>query len=90
MRTDLYDESIERATNFIDTAEQNQKIVTLRKCFKKLKIPFQDIVTLCGFEGKSYQETSEALSVPIGTVRSRLNKARLLLSACLEKNGVMK
>jgi RNA polymerase sigma-70 factor (ECF subfamily) len=51
----------------------------LRAALAKLKSPFRETLTLCGLEGKSYEEASEILEVPVGTVRSRLNKARLLL-----------
>lgn len=37
------------------------------------------VLTLCEFEGLSYQEISEILECPIGTVRSRLSRARTAL-----------
>jgi len=43
--------------------------------------PFRLAVMLVDVEGFSYQEAAEALDVPVGTVRSRLKRAR----ACLQK-----
>lgn len=40
-----------------------------------------EVVGLCVWSGLSYAEASEALSIPIGTVRSRLNRARTRLRA---------
>ncbi len=40
---------------------------------------FQTIILLCDVEGFTYEEISEFLSCPIGTVRSRLHRARKML-----------
>lgn len=37
------------------------------------------VIILCDFQGLSYQETSEVLKVSLGTMKSRLNRARLQL-----------
>ncbi len=36
----------------------------------------QDVLTLCGWSGLSYEQASAVLGVPVGTVRSRLSRAR--------------
>jgi len=40
---------------------------------------FRMVVILCDIEGFSYEEMAVILDVPIGTVRSRLHRARMLL-----------
>lgn len=40
---------------------------------------FRDVAVLVDMYGQSYEETSEILGIPIGTVRSRLFRARRLL-----------
>ena len=40
----------------------------------------QDVLALCLWSGLSYEEAAVALSVPVGTVRSRLSRARRALA----------
>jgi RNA polymerase sigma factor (sigma-70 family) len=39
----------------------------------------RDVVVLVAWEELSYEEVAAALAIPIGTVRSRLNRARRIL-----------
>ncbi|MGB7599726.1 MAG: sigma-70 family RNA polymerase sigma factor [Candidatus Sulfotelmatobacter sp.] len=48
----------------------------LQTAIDELPVYFREILLLCEVEGMSYQEISETLSVPIGTVMSRLSRAR--------------
>lgn len=47
----------------------------------------RDVITLVAWEGLAYQEVAVALDIPIGTVRSRLNRARRQLRELLELDG---
>ncbi|MDG4858383.1 RNA polymerase sigma factor [Streptomyces sp. T-3] len=40
----------------------------------------REVLTLCVWSGLDYQQTAEALGVPVGTVRSRLSRARAKLA----------
>lgn len=44
-----------------------------------LDVPFRTVILLCDVEGFKYDEISKILDVPIGTVRSRLHRARNML-----------
>jgi len=48
-----------------------------------LPAQFRDVLLLVDVEGFAYKEASEILKVPIGTVMSRLNRARTLLRSQL-------
>jgi RNA polymerase sigma-70 factor, ECF subfamily len=55
--------------------------------FGRLPEGFQAIVLLVDVEELTYEEAAVALSVPVGTVRSRLFRARKLLAAALEDHA---
>jgi RNA polymerase sigma-70 factor, ECF subfamily len=57
----------------------------LQSVIDELPVPFREILLLCEVEEMSYQEIAETLSVPIGTVMSRLSRARKALRGCLQK-----
>jgi RNA polymerase sigma-70 factor (ECF subfamily) len=48
----------------------------VQKAIDKLPVHFREILILCEVEEMSYQEISETLAVPIGTVMSLLSRAR--------------
>lgn len=64
--------------------EGTELVERLRAALATLGPKFREVIVLCGLEGKSYEEAAAVLDIPTGTVRSRLNKARLLLKEALE------
>jgi RNA polymerase sigma-70 factor (ECF subfamily) len=44
-----------------------------------LDVDFRTVIILCDLEGFTYEEMAKILDIPIGTVRSRLHRARQLL-----------
>jgi RNA polymerase sigma-70 factor, ECF subfamily len=60
---------------------------TVQQALTELPVPFREILLLCEVEEMSYQEIAEALVIPIGTVMSRLSRARKRLrDSLLEKS----
>lgn len=55
----------------------------IRRAIDALPDAFRMIVVLVEIQGYTYREVSEMLGVPLGTVRSRLSRARSLLQAAL-------
>jgi len=52
-----------------------------------LPVPFREILLLCEVEEMSYQEIAETLAIPIGTVMSRLFRARKALRDLVQKKN---
>jgi RNA polymerase sigma-70 factor (ECF subfamily) len=46
---------------------------------EQLPVIFREVILLCDVEDASYREIAEILSIPIGTVMSRLARARMLV-----------
>ncbi len=49
-----------------------------------LPVDFKTVILLCDIEGFTYEEISKIVDIPIGTVRSRLHRARNLLKEKLK------
>jgi len=66
----------------------------VRQALTELPVPFREILLLCEVEEMSYEEIAQVLAIPVGTVMSRLYRARKALrSLMVEKfkgvpNGV--
>jgi RNA polymerase sigma-70 factor (ECF subfamily) len=56
---------------------------TIQAALKQLPVNFREIILLCDLEEMSYQEIALAIGVPIGTVMSRLSRARRAMRTLL-------
>ena len=66
-------------------AEQGELDEALRRAIGELAEERRLVVVLRDVDGLSYEEIAAALELPIGTVRSRLHRARLDLKEKLER-----
>jgi RNA polymerase sigma-70 factor, ECF subfamily len=55
----------------------------VQAAIEDLPVQFREVLLLCEVEEMSYQELAETLGIPIGTVMSRLSRARKMLRARL-------
>lgn len=75
------DESPEEAAM---RAELNRAI---QGCLEELSLEFRTVVILVDIQGLDYQEAAQTIRKPVGTVKSRLARARLRLRECLQGVG---
>lgn len=59
----------------------------IQHCLEKLPKEFRAVVVMVDIEGLEYEEAAHSASVPLGTVKSRLTRARLRLRDCLRGFG---
>ena len=62
--------------------------ITVEQGLATLPPEHRDIIALIDIAGFSYAETASLLAVPVGTVMSRLSRARLALLAAIETSRV--
>jgi len=67
-------------THFLNRANGE----ALRRAIEALPLPFREVLLLSDVENMRYKEISEALGIPVGTVTSRLMRARRRVRAALE------
>lgn len=67
-----------------EIAEKRERHEMLQEAIGSLPDYQRAMIVLYHTESKSYEEIAEILSLPIGTVKSRLNRARLVLREKLE------
>ena len=85
-------DQVEEASEFEDPAaalSANQESRRLRQCLAGLPARYRGAIILCDLQELDYAATAAVLSVPIGTVRSRLHRGRqLLLERLQRRDGV--
>ena len=67
----------------LDDLARSETIELVRKAVLSLPAKYREVVVLCELQDVSYGEAAEILGCAIGTVRSRLHRARALLLAKL-------
>lgn len=65
--------------------EMNETQLEVRRAIGELSDEFRTVITLYDLEGMSYDEISKIIDCPVGTVKSRLNRARKALLKNLSK-----
>jgi RNA polymerase sigma-70 factor (ECF subfamily) len=60
----------------------SSKMSVLRNCIEMLPLEFREVIVMRELEEMSYREISEVASLPVGTVMSRLSRARKRLEEC--------
>ena len=57
----------------------------VQEALGRLPVPYREVLLLCEFEEMSYQEISATLAIPMGTVMSRLSRARRALREAVQE-----
>jgi RNA polymerase sigma-70 factor (ECF subfamily) len=63
-----------------------EDLAALRVAITELPAAYRETVVLCDLEERNYDEAARLMNCPVGTIRSRLHRARGLLAARLKRN----
>jgi RNA polymerase sigma-70 factor (ECF subfamily) len=83
------DDRLAEATPFIPPVPEHLTDEDLLLALGRLPLAFQEVILLCDVEGLTYKEAAEALTVPVGTVMSRLHRGRTQLRTDLAGTETM-
>ena len=64
---------------------QSQTVARVRAFIRALSSRYREVLVLCDLQGLSYEEAAAVIRAPVGTVRSRLHRARQQLAERLAK-----
>ncbi len=66
-----------------DAAHREEMALAVRDALESLPADHREVLVMCDLEGLGYQEIAEVLGIPIGTVRSRIFRARAAMKTIL-------
>ena len=72
-------------SSYVDSIDMREKIFRgligdeVARALNSLPVDFRIVIILCDIEEFTYEEISKIIDIPIGTVRSRLHRARKML-----------
>ena len=72
--------------DIVERVAAEQKMADIWVLMGHLSRTHQEIIELCDWSGLSHEDASVALNVPVGTVKSRHNRARSQLQALVARN----
>jgi len=65
-------------------AETDELEHAIQHCLDNLPLEFKTVVVMADIQGMDYTEVASSVRIPLGTVKSRLARARLRLQECLQ------
>src|SRR5205823_12250943 len=60
--------------------ERSEAVALVREAVRSLPLVYREVIVLCELQEMDYADAAAMLACPIGTVRSRLHRARALLT----------
>ncbi|MCM2339324.1 MAG: sigma-70 family RNA polymerase sigma factor [Burkholderiales bacterium] len=66
--------------------EQKETIEKVEKCLKEIPLIYSEPISLYYIDEKSYEEISDILKIPMGTVATRINRAKIIIKKICQKN----
>jgi RNA polymerase sigma-70 factor (ECF subfamily) len=84
-QTELDDQLVTKDSGPLDSCQELETVTRVRKAVASLPPDQSQVISLVDLEELAYREVSEILGIPIGTIMSRLHRARKNLLLRLDK-----
>jgi len=68
-----------------EQAERRERLRLIASSLRNISEDLATLITMRDFAGMSYQDIADSLDLPLGTVKSRLNRARLELATAVRR-----
>lgn len=81
----LEDMDLDSGQNLQDDAIKLELKKHTRNCLSLMPLNYREPLSLYYLEDKSYQEISDILRLPIGTIGTRINRAKILMKKICQK-----
>jgi RNA polymerase sigma-70 factor, ECF subfamily len=78
--------NFESGINLEDDFIKNELVSHTHHCLKQIPIIYKEPLSLFYLEEKSYEEISDILRIPIGTVGTRINRAKGMMKKLCQKH----
>jgi RNA polymerase sigma factor (sigma-70 family) len=75
------------AEELVGRIDDSRRLAEVRRVLGRLRRHEREVIALCVWGGLDYAQAAEALGVPVGTVRSRLSRARARLREIVEQEA---
>ena len=82
----LDDLDFESPENIEENFDQEKDVERINGCLKDIPILYREPLSLYYIEEKTYQEISDILRIPMGTVATRINRAKTIMKNICQKN----
>ena len=75
----------------VDELSRTRLVQSLRQAILRLPVHYREAIVLCELNSLSYEEAAAIVGCPVGTIRSRLSRAReMLIDRCRVSMGLTK
>jgi len=69
-----------------DNFEQKETVAKVKKCLGAIPLLYSEPLALFYIDEKSYEDISDILRIPMGTVATRMSQAKILMKKICQKN----
>jgi RNA polymerase sigma-70 factor (ECF subfamily) len=86
-RLDLTAREVDFSDEVVERMADERRMAAVLSLFRRLPRREQEVLALCAWADRTYEDCAVVLGVPVGTIRSRLSRARVRLRELLAEDG---